>query len=306
MKRYALWTNDVETTSIWYNELRDETGRKVMDVGLPLLLDLYDKYSIRTTFFVTGYIAKLIPGLTKELANRGHEIGSHGLSHTKNNGFDVMPYSKQIQHLSDSKKLLEDQCGKKVISFRAPALRVSPKTASALIETGFLIDSSVASQRFDLFLSYGAKTKLKWFYAPRRPYRVDANNIFSAGSSNLIEVPLSAMIIPYVGTLMRISPTTTNIIRSLLNYESGFTGKPIVFDIHPNEFIDESEEPRTISRRSKSRLSYLFRDQLRAKMKTKNLGLPAIELYERQLAYFDSRGYLSCSLSNYCAEEGLI
>jgi hypothetical protein len=74
---------------------------------------------------------------------------------------------------------------------------VNQDTARALIETGHRIDSSVASQRFDFF-SFGGLNKLNWLTAPRRPYRVDADNIFKRGDSSLVEVPLSAYFAPYV------------------------------------------------------------------------------------------------------------
>jgi len=83
---------------------------------MPKLLDLYAKYGIKATFFYTGYIAKLYPEVVKMAANLEHEIGSHGKSHLKENGFDIMPYEKQVKHLEYSKKLLEDISGKPVIS----------------------------------------------------------------------------------------------------------------------------------------------------------------------------------------------
>lgn len=66
-----------------------------------------------------------------------------------------------VDHLKTSKKLLEDLSGQEVISFRAPALRLNGYTPLALTEVGFKIDSSVASQRFDLFFSYGGRQKDK-------------------------------------------------------------------------------------------------------------------------------------------------
>ena len=47
MKKSALFTNDVETTSIWLNTLRDETGFKVFNQGMPSLLEIYSKYNIK-------------------------------------------------------------------------------------------------------------------------------------------------------------------------------------------------------------------------------------------------------------------
>ena len=141
MNKYALFTNDVETTSIWFNSLRDETGLKVLKEGMPLLLDIYEKFNIKTTFFFTGYIARLYPRLVKMVKNKDHEIGSHSWSHKKENSHDITNLKTQISFLRNTKQLLEDLSGQEVISFRSPALRVNKYTATALIETGHKIDS---------------------------------------------------------------------------------------------------------------------------------------------------------------------
>ncbi|MDG1901156.1 MAG: polysaccharide deacetylase family protein [Bacteroidales bacterium] len=305
--KFALFSNDVETTSIWFNTLRDETGYKVLKDGMPRLLDIYSKYNIKSTFFFTGYIAKLYPDIVRMIVSEGHEVASHGKSHLKENGFDVMPLEKQIEHLDYSKKLLEDISGHEVISFRAPALRVNKDTPEALIRTGYLIDSSVASQRFDFFMSFGGLKKLNWLFAPRIPYRTSNNSLFRKGSGPLVEVPLSALFFPYVGTTMRIFPLLHKIQRYAINFESTFfNDKPMVFDIHPNEFIDESSEPRKIESRSQSKLSYLFQDYLRAKLKTKNLGPIAGELYEKEIEFYKNRGYNMITIQEYCKVNNLL
>lgn len=304
--RYALWTNDVETTSIWLNTLSDKTGEKVVREGMPMLLDIYEKHEVKSTFYYTGYIAKLFPEVVKMASEAGHEIASHGLSHLKEDGFDVMPFEKQKKHLEETKKLLEDICGHEVISFRAPSLRVNGNTAKALIETGYKIDSSVASQRFDFFLSFGSGTKLNWLKAPRKPYKTSADNIFKKGNGPLIEVPLSAFIFPYLGTTMRIFPGLTNLQKRFIHQESSRTGKPVVFDTHPNEFIDESKVTRKISRRSKNPVSFFLQDWLRSNLKVKNLGPAARPLYEQQISYFKDRGYKSVTVRQYCEETGML
>jgi len=304
--RYCLWSNDVETTSIWLNTLRDATGEKVLREGMPMLLDIYEKFGVKSTFFFTGYIARLYPDIVKMIIKYGHEVASHGKSHLKENGFDIMPFEKQKRHLSETKKLLEDISGQKVISFRAPALRVNNFTAKALIETGYLIDSSVASQRFDFFLSFGGLTKLKWLTAPRLPYHTNESNIFIKGNSNLVEVPLSAFIFPYLGTTMRIFPRLTAFQRNVMYLEAKMIGKPIVFDIHPNEFIDESDDERQIERRSSNPLAYFFQDWLRSNLKVKNLGPKAGPLYEEQLNYFKNKEFQSITIKEYCKIKQLI
>jgi len=306
LNKYCLLSNDVETTSIWHNTLRDETGYKVLKEGMPLILDLYAKYNIKCTFFFTGYIAKLYPEIVKMVIPYGHEVASHGLSHTKEDGFDIMPLKKQILHLKESKDILEDICGNEVISFRAPALRVNNDTAIALNECNFKIDSSVASQRFDMFMSFGGLKKLNWLTAPRLPYRTSKTTLFKKGDGNIIEIPLSASLVPYLSTTMRIFPTLTALQRRLMALESSTTGKPIVFDTHPNEFIDESSEERKINKRSDNILAAFLQDTVRSKLKVKNLGVKGLQIYDREIAYFDKHKFNFCTIKDYCHKTGLL
>jgi len=138
---YTLFTNDVETTSILNHCLRDDTADFVLRQGMPRLLDLYEKYGVKATFFFTGHIAKLKPEVVKMVMNRGHEIGSHGLTHEVSKAFDILPLATQIEHLKVSKNILESISGELVSSFRAPAARVNDNIVTALMEAGYLVDS---------------------------------------------------------------------------------------------------------------------------------------------------------------------
>ena len=304
MHKYCLFSNDVETTSIWFNSLRNETGSKVLKEGMPILLDLYQKYNIKSTFFFTGYIAKLYPEIVKMIISDGHEVGSHGLSHKKQHGFDILSYKEQVKHLRESKKMLENIIGKEVISFRSPALRMSDNTVIALEEADYKIDSSVASQRFDMFMSFGGLQKIKWLTAPRLPYRASKKSIFKKGDSNIIEVSLTAFGFPYVGTTMRVFPLLTNIQKHFFHWETSINKKPIVFDIHPNEFIDESDEPRNIEKRGGNPLSSFLQDTLRSRLKVKNLGKKAIPLYENQIKFFKKKDYKFITIKDYVKQQG--
>ena len=302
----CLFALDVETTSIWHNCLRDETGRKVADEAIPILVDLFQSMDVGTTFFITGYFASKFPEAVKRIHQNGFEIGSHSLYHDKENGHDVTDLKTQISHLSASKDILENITGEQVLSFRAPALRINEHTAFALAETNYRIDSSVASQRFDFFFSIGSVNKLKWLFAPRLPYRTDHNSLVKRGDGPIIEVPLSAYIIPYLGTTMRIFPQITKVQHHLVHLENRINSKPVVFDFHPNELVDESLEVRTIYRRSGNVIKYLVQDYLRTKLKQKNLGSNALKLYRREMEFFKARNYNFVSLKEYCLSNGLL
>ena len=294
--RICLITNDVETTSILNHKLRDKTGEYVLKQGMPRLLDLYAEYGVRATFFFTGHIARLHPQVVKMAHERGHEVGSHGLTHEVNKAFDVMPPEEQLSHLKQSKQILEDIIGEEVVSFRAPAARVDKAFPKVLQEAGFKVDSSVSSQRMDMMFSFGALKKLNWLTAPRKAYFTQPDNIFRKGNSDVFEIPISAMGFPYIGTFMRIAPALNRFTRNMLYWETLCNGRQFVFLTHPNEFIDEDKETDEIERRAKNYISYLLGDVLRHKLKVKNLGEKALPIYERELAFFKGKGFefLTC------------
>ena len=291
MKGIACMTNDVETTSIVNGGLRDETGVKVWKEGLPMLLDLYDKYGVKATFFYIANFAKQHPEIIRIVQERGHEIACHGLTHQHDKAFDVMSYAEQLEHLTTAKKILEDIAGEEVLSFRAPALRVNFDTPKALIEAGFKFDSSVAPQRMDMFMSLGSKNKLQWLGAPRNPYIASLENLARKGDSGIIEVPVSSFVVPYIGTFMRISPSLNALTRKLLYLETRKTNKPINFLIHPNEVITEKNLHTKTQRRASSYIGYLLSDVLRRKLKQKNLGIDALNLFEKEIKFWSSKGY---------------
>jgi peptidoglycan/xylan/chitin deacetylase (PgdA/CDA1 family) len=284
-------TNDVETTSIVNGGLRDETGVKVWKEGLPMLLDLYDRYGVRATFFYIAGFARQHPEIVRMVKEHGHEIACHGLTHRHDKAFDVMPYQEQLEHLTMAKKILEDIAGEEVVSFRAPALRVSSDTPRALIEAGFRYDSSVAPQRMDMFMSLGSRNKLQWFGAPRAPYKANDTNLARKGDSVITEVPVSSFVFPYIGTFMRISPSLNALTRRLLYWETRNTPKAVNFLIHPNEVITEEDLHLKTQRRASSYVGYLLSDVLRRRLKQRNLGNDALLLFEKEIQFWAVKGY---------------
>jgi len=291
MKNIICFTNDVETTSIVNGGLRPETGLKVWKEGLPLLLDIYARHEIQTTFFVVADFAYECPEIVRMLLAEGHEVGLHGLTHDHRRAFDNMSLEEQIHDLREGKKILEDIGGAQVISFRAPALRVNEFTPQALLETGFKFDSSVAPQRIDMFMSLGSRKKLAWLKAPRKPYYVRQDNLARKGKLPIIEVPVSSFGIPYIGTFMRISPILSSCVRQLLYWETKNTNKPVNFLIHPNEVITEPNLNLKKERRASNYVAYLLSDVLRYKLKLRNLGLDCLQLFEQDLKFWRKHNY---------------
>lgn len=289
--RRCVMTNDVETTSIINGGLRDETGVRVWQEGLPLLLDIYAKYNVKATFFFIANFAKQHPEIVKMVQPAGHEVALHGLTHDHKKSFDIMPYDEQLEHLRLGKTILEDIAGEEVVSFRSPALRVNKDTPRALKESGFRFDSSVAPQRLDMFMSLGSKNKLQWLGAPRTPYETAIDNLARRGNSGIVEVPVSSFGVPYIGTAMRVAPYLSLLTRYLIYCETKDSEKVVNFLIHPIELILEPDLHEKLERRSKNIIAYLLSDIIRHHLKLRNLGTPAVCLFEKDLMFWQQHNY---------------
>ena len=286
----VFFTNDVEHTSV-SGEVFPRIATQVDEEGLPRLLDLYDKYGVKSTFFVLGQLAELKPNIVKQIIAHGQEVGSHGMQHDYRRAYDVMSYDEQVVELRRSKNLLEQISGQEVVSFRAPALRVNSDTAMALREAGFRFDSSVAPQRMDAFMSLGGSNKKQWLHAPRAVSETAPDNLARAGKSGIVEVPISSYGVPYIGTVMRIAPhVLTPLTREILYRESIRKNTPITFLYHPSEAVQEIYEEFTPRHRAQSRIGYLLSDVLRARVKLRNLNMNALNLLKRELQFWQQKG----------------
>ena len=290
-------TNDVEEVSIVNNNLNSNIAKKVSDVGIPRLLNLYSKYDVEGTFYFTGTFAKNHAESVQSVIDHGHEVGCHGFSHYQHHSFDVLDYSNQLIHLTRAKKYIEEISGK-IEAFRAPALRIGNNTPILLQKLGFKTDSSVASRRFDGPLTSGGLRKLNWLLSPRFPYQMSLKNPYKKGSSSILEIPVSSYIAGYQGTTMRISPRLNEIIGNKLYNESVKNSNPVVFLFHPTELVKEKIYNLDI-RRSTSKLSSIFSDRLRRKLKLSNLGNKSGKLLEEVLKNSKSRGFDFISAKTY-------
>ena len=126
------------------------------------LVDFLDARGISGTFFTTDAIARATPALVREIAARGHEIGSHGDRH--------IPLARRAvdefaSGMAAAKARLEDLTGGAVQGFRAPLFSLRPDAAfaiEALRAAGFTYSSSVVP---------GPAWIGGWPGAPRVPFR---------------------------------------------------------------------------------------------------------------------------------------
>ena len=219
------------------------------------ILDLFDQYEVKATFFVLGCVAKKSPSIVREIAARGHEIASHGMSHKL-----IYTQAPDVfqQETRESKQLLEDQCQQPVIGYRAATYSITGKSLWALDilhEEGFKYDSSIFPMQHDL---YGIPD------AEGLPHELKTPN-----GNSLVEFPISLasfgrVKIPVAGGgYFRLFPyAITRWGLERINKES----RPFVFYLHPWE-IDPAQ-PRIEGAPLKSRFRhYLNLSRCEARLK---------------------------------------
>jgi polysaccharide deacetylase family protein (PEP-CTERM system associated) len=140
------------------------------------LLDIFDAFGVRATFFVLGWVAERERRLVQSIAARGHEIASHGYAHRLAYDQTRAGFRADIRR---AKQTLEDAIGRRVVGYRAPSYSITPRSLWALdllIEEGYEYDSSIFPIRHD---RYGIPV------SARSPYRIER------GGRTLLEVPAS-------------------------------------------------------------------------------------------------------------------
>ncbi|NOZ63598.1 MAG: DUF3473 domain-containing protein [Caldiserica bacterium] len=141
----GILTVDVEDISCANFPLQAEytPEEKNIEKGVKEILALLASTQSRATFFILGEIAKKKPALVKEIVKSKNKVASHGMTHRLVYQIGSKEFRREIQ---DSRKLLEDISGERVIGYRAPSWSIDENSLWALDilqEEGFLYDSSI-------------------------------------------------------------------------------------------------------------------------------------------------------------------
>ena len=115
------------------------------EVGSIRLLDMFDKYKLKTTWFIPGHSVETFPEQMKEVARRGHEIGMHGYSHENP---IAMTRAQDAAVLDRSFALITELAGKRPTGYVAPWWEFSPVTNELLLERGIKYDHSLMHNDF--------------------------------------------------------------------------------------------------------------------------------------------------------------
>ena len=219
------WYQGLEIPHTQWDGFEDRIARSG-----PKLLSVLAEAGVRGTFFVLGRVAERHPELVREIAAAGHEIATHGWSHTL--VYRMTPDEFRCE-LQQSIRLLEDLTGRRIVGHRAPFFSITRNSLWALdilAKSGIRYDSSIYPV---LNYRYGIED------APRWPYTV------ASGAHPLTEFPITTWRllgrnVPIAGgAYFRIYPyLLTRIAFQSINA----AGRPAVFYLHPWEL--DPEHPR--------------------------------------------------------------
>ena len=111
------------------------------EIGTPRLLKLFDKFGIKTSWFVPGHSIETFPEQTKMMVDAGHEIGLHGYSHE--NPLSMTPEQEEAI-LDKCIDLITRISGKPPKGYVAPWWEVSNATIGLLLKHGVIYDHSLS------------------------------------------------------------------------------------------------------------------------------------------------------------------
>ncbi len=197
--------------------------------------EIFERLGMLATFFVVGRDvdvsargdtfddardARLIIG---QLASQGHEIGSHSYSHP----YALASFERAEVELEIGRvhRVLSEITGAVPRGFRAPGYDLSPLMQAALVDRGYLYDSSMfpapgyylakaaimAGMRLIGKPSGAVLTNPRALQAPPKPYRPSLKAPWRRGQAPLVELPIAVTPysrIPVIGTSLLLAPPT--------------------------------------------------------------------------------------------------
>ena len=226
------WFQVENLRSIFPHDTWDECELRVVE-STKRLLELFESYNVRATFFVLGWLAERLPELIRLIHEKGHEIASHGYNHVLCYELDDLELLRDIEK---SKKILEGITSERVYGYRAPSFSINKILVRTLETLGFIYDSS-----FNDFNVHGRYGSLEGDWQIVKPGLLK-------NKKGLFELPISNLkflgkTIPWGGGgYFRLIPLSifNRGVKNILKKQGSY-----LFYCHPWEF--DSKQPRVNS-----------------------------------------------------------
>ena len=205
MKNIAV-TVDVETD--WGGRLKPtkENMRGIFK-GLKMILDLFEKFEIPATFFISSETIKEAKSELIKIKKYGHEIASHGHNHLK---LDTLSKEKIKNQIEKSIDLLQETFDKEIMGFRAPQFRLNDAHFEILSELNIKYDSSVVPSLFP--------GRYKNVSAIKKPHNIGSVLEIPVSTFSIFNLPLGLM--------------WFNLFSRNINKLYTFKSNPVIFYFH--------------------------------------------------------------------------
>ncbi len=120
-----------------------------VEANVDRILALFDRHTVKATFFTLGWVAERLPDMVRRIVTEGHELASHGWQHTRVSTQSPETFRDDITR---TRSLLEDIGGVRVSGYRAASYSIGHDTPWAhelLADAGYRYSSSIVPVRHD-------------------------------------------------------------------------------------------------------------------------------------------------------------
>jgi peptidoglycan-N-acetylglucosamine deacetylase len=164
----------------------DDISRGIFagEVGTPRLLRFFEKFALKTTWFIPGHSIETFPEETRMIADAGHEIGIHGYSHE--NPLAMTPEQEEAV-LVKCIDLIAQLSGRKPTGYVAPWWEFSRATSELLLKHGIKYDHSLMHRDFECYYVRVGDHWTKIDYA--QPAENWMKALVRGQETDLIEIP---------------------------------------------------------------------------------------------------------------------
>lgn len=231
---------------------RGEFGGRV---GAWRLLDIFDRYSVTSTWFVPGHTAETFPEVTREVLARGHEVANHGYMHED---FERLRFAEIQSVVRRGAASLEGVTGQRPVGMRAPVGDFDGRLFEFLVEEGYEYDSSMWDGEYSLYWARGLDN-------------VPGNGPVEFGSPvDLVEVPLSLMMQDFVyleadlGQMGLNGRNTPRQVEEIWREQFDY-----MYEREPGGVLNVTIHPQTIGRGSRAAMLERFLEYCRSRPGTR-------------------------------------
>ncbi|MFQ5891265.1 MAG: polysaccharide deacetylase family protein, partial [Candidatus Methanofastidiosia archaeon] len=184
-----------------------------VEEGVPLILELLERYEVRATFFVTGEVMERYPEVISKIL-QNHEVGLHGMFHED---FTLLEKGEKRKRILMAQDALEG-LSERAYSFRAPGHSADTELLNILEELGFNVEASAHRD-----ISY--------------PYHPSEKNWLIEGEMKILRIPLSHTP-EYFYPSAIYDKSFTDAYRYVLESQKYKALKVVVIGVHSWEFVE--------------------------------------------------------------------